>query len=530
MDEFSSLISLPFKLGNLITEDKSFNSHVESAGIELVTGSITILPEKSMTKLPLVPVIAFENKKSKYNVPLNGVVVKIESSFDMSSIGEDESGSFVVVNNAVNKEIEKDDQTGLVGGPLATIVDSPYTMNDAIGETSSGPISCNNLDEIDNIIICRNIIKKSDSWVGIAEDLSVEKTREAVPKRTFSASLVEVPQESKMIKHNLPLNALPLWGLTSICGRRSEMEDSVVALPRFLSIPSCMLSDNPVFTSVHKDLTGHVFGVFDGHGGWQVSDYCREYMHLALADEVRVAREKLPAEVFGHNLNEQWLKIFRNCFKRLDDEVGGFARGNGESDDSPVNPIAPDSVGSTAVVAVVCTTHVIVANCGDSRAVLNRGKVPVPLSVDHRPNREDECARIEGSGGKVINWDGPRVSGVLAVSRSIGDRHLRPHVIADPELMIVPRTKEDECLILASDGLWDVMTNEEACDLARKRILLWHKKNGPTLPQERGHGVDPAAQDAADYLSRFALQRGSRDNISVIVVDLKAQRKFKKKM
>ncbi|GER37129.1 protein phosphatase 2c [Striga asiatica] len=486
MDEFSSLISLPFKLGNLITED-----------------SITLFPKPSMTKLPLLPAFTFENKNSNFSIPLSGFV-KIESKFDKSENGEDnflvgvkESGSCIIFSNAFDKKIEEDDQTGLMSRPLAAIVDSHYTMDDA----KSFGFEKNHFDEIENGTINRNIIKKSDSWVStisseVVEDLSVEKTRESVPKRTFSASLVEVSQEKEMIKHNLSLNAPPLWGSISICGRRAEMEDSIVALPRFLSIPAFMLSERPVFTSVCNDLTGHVFGVYDGHGGYQ-----------------------------------QWLEIFRNCFRKLDDEVGGFSRDNVEKNlDFPVFPIAPDSVGSTAVVAIVCNSHIIVANCGDSRAVLNRGKVSVPLSVDHRPNRGDECARIEGLGGKVINWDGHRVSGVLAVSRSIGDRYLRPYVIADPELMIVPRTKEDECLILASDGLWDVMTNNEACDLARKRILLWHKKNGPTLPKERGHGVDPAAHDAADYLSRVGLQRGSRDNISVVVVDLKAQRKFKRKM
>lgn len=73
------------------------------------------------------------------------------------------------------------------------------------------------------------------------------------------------------------------------------------------------------------------------------------------------------------------------------------------------------------------------------------------------------------------------------------------------------------------------MTNEEACDMARKRILLWHKKNGDNMSREQGQGVDPAAQSAADYLSRLAIQRGSKDNISVIVIDLKAQRQFKRK-
>lgn len=93
--------------------------------------------------------------------------------------------------------------------------------------------------------------------------------------------------------------------------------------------------------------------------------------------------------------------------------------------------------------------------------------------------------------------------------------------------MFVPRTREDDCLILASDGLWDVMTNEEVCDLARKRILLWHKNNGVSLPLQRGEGIDPAAQAAAEYLSNRALQKGSKDNISVVVIDLKAQRKIK---
>jgi protein phosphatase 2C len=95
--------------------------------------------------------------------------------------------------------------------------------------------------------------------------------------------------------------------------------------------------------------------------------------------------------------------------------------------------------------------------------------------------------------------------------------------------MFLPRARDDECLILASDGLWDVMSNEEACEVARKRILVWHKKNGIASLVERGTGVDPAAQAAADYLLMLALQKGSKDNISVIVVDLKAQRKFKSK-
>ena len=158
----------------------------------------------------------------------------------------------------------------------------------------------------------------------------------------------------------------------------------------------------------------------------------------------------------------QWEKVFNNCFLTVDDEVSGKVSRVIPVDDASVSncasePLAPETVGSTAVVAVVCSSHIIVANCGDSRAVLYRGKEPIALSVDHKvsfyvvmrppcfycilsfsclsfgghprfircdfnfqPNREDEYARIEAAGGKVIQWNGHRVFGVLAMSRSIG--------------------------------------------------------------------------------------------------------------
>ncbi|KAL0315797.1 UNVERIFIED_CONTAM: protein phosphatase 2C 7 [Sesamum radiatum] len=538
MDEISPLVALPCKLGNLISDESVFTSCVDIAGIELITNRRSLFSEPSMTKLPLVP-ITLENRNSSSSVQQNGVLLKIESNCDKSKDGEDnilvrkrQSESCLIFSNDIKPELKGNDPNAFVRGPLTGITDSPYATNGAnslcIGdslvlETNLEPKPHNQCNTISHSM------KKSESWVStitseIVDDLvTVEETGEAVsmrePKRTFSTSLLEVSEEMKTNKQILHSNYQPLWGVTSICGRRQEMEDAVVALPQFVKIPSQMLSDSPLFSSIHQDLTAHLFGVYDGHGGSQVANYCRERLHLALSEEIDIAKENLHTEIGEHNLKDQWLRVFLKCFHRLDNEVGGFPRFDDNiSSNHPLPPIAPESVGSTAVVAVVCSTHIIVANCGDSRAVLYRGKVPMPLSVDHKPNREDECARIEAAGGKVINWDGYRVSGVLAVSRSI-----------DPEIMFVPRTKEDECLILASDGLWDVMTNEEACDFARRRILLWHKKNGATLSKERGTDIDLAAQDAADYLSQLAFQRGSRDNISVIVVDLKAQRKFRKK-
>uniref|UniRef100_A0A453EYY6 protein-serine/threonine phosphatase n=1 Tax=Aegilops tauschii subsp. strangulata TaxID=200361 RepID=A0A453EYY6_AEGTS len=342
----------------------------------------------------------------------------------------------------------------------------------------------------------------------------------AVVFEDSAASAATVEAEARVAaggRSVFAVECVPLWGFTSICGRRPEMEDAVVAVPRFFGLPLWMLTGNNMVDGLDPisfRLPAHFFGVYDGHGGAQVADYCRDRLHAALVEEL--SRIEGSANLGAVEFKKQWEKAFVDCFSRVDDEIAGKA---------------PETVGSTAVVAVICSSHIIVSNCGDSRAVLCRGKQPVPLSVDHKPNREDEYARIEAEGGKVIQWNGYRVFGVLAMSRSIGDRYLKPWIIPVPEVTIVPRAKDDECLILASDGLWDVLSNEEVCDVARKRILLWHKKNGVNLSsaQRSGDSPDPAAQAAAECLSKLALQKGSKDNITVIVVDLKAQRKFKSK-
>ncbi|OAY85419.1 probable protein phosphatase 2C 50 [Ananas comosus] len=319
------------------------------------------------------------------------------------------------------------------------------------------------------------------------------------------------------------MDCVARWGCSSICGEAKEMEDSYAAMPQFYDIPLWMLTSQPCVDGVDASsyrLPAHFFGVYDGHGGAKVANYCHDRIHAALVKELNNVNKGLggTSEV---DIKKQWERAFIDCFQRVDDEVGGKAIHEG-----PSEPLAPDTMGSTAVVAVVCSSHIIVANCGDSRVVLCRGKQVVPLSSDHKPNREDEQARIEAEGGTVINWQGFRVSGILAMSRSIGDGYFKPYVIPVPEVTITPRAKEDECLILASDGLWDVMSNEEASELARKRILLWHKKNGTTPSSDQnGEFTDPAAQAAADFLAKVALQKGSKDNVTVIVVDLKSKRK-----
>ncbi|XP_022853205.1 protein phosphatase 2C 7-like [Olea europaea var. sylvestris] len=547
MEEMSPAVAVTLSFGNSMCENSGIANHVEITRLKLVTDTASLLSDPAP--------VPNDNSNSSSD---NGVTVSMPGRSDekpdiSQMIQKAENGQHI--HNAVIQETEEDeilsagDDPSIINNlellPLDPTSNISLPMNATLG--GSFPIAVE-IQGIENGQIVAKVISVEERHIQkeLAADIltiPTEPTEECSNGPTIKASVValQLPGEKDPckggVKSVFELECVPLWGSVSICGDRPEMEDTVMAVPHFVKIPIKMLIGDRVIDGISQTLnhlSSHFFGVYDGHGGAQVANYCRDRIHLALVDELKNYKDDLMNGSTIDSRQVHWEKVFTNCFCKVDDEVGGKASRNipNESVDERITTfeaVAPETVGSTAVVAVVCSSHIVVANCGDSRAVLYRGKEAIALSIDHKPNREDEYARIEASGGKVIQWNGHRVFGVLAMSRSVGDRFLKPWIIPEPEVMFVPRAREDECLILASDGLWDVMTNEEACEAARKRILFWHKKNGTNPMVERGQGIDPAAQAAAEYLSSLALQKGSNDNISVIVVDLKAQRKFKNK-
>ncbi|XP_021673030.2 protein phosphatase 2C 50 [Hevea brasiliensis] len=547
MEEMSPTVAVPIRVGNSVCENPNIDTHLDIARLKLMADKAGFLSD-SVTKVSAVGNNGCNCGDLDNEVSDTAVAVPEEdkgggASF-LDMIFENKS-NWVVSDDVINQQNEEDDSFSLEGDP---ILDSSCSLSVA-SETSSlcgedfigfeaiseigTPCSVDtgkSICSVDIIANATDLESNVDTEV-VRDSVSVEVSLEeeigdgSDPKPSAVVLKLALGKgvSGTVTRSVFEVDYVPLWGVTSICGRRPEMEDAVAIVPHFLKIPIQMLIGDRVLDGMSKYIThqtAHFFGVYDGHGGSQVANYCRDHIHSALAEEGEFIKNGLSDGSIKDSCQEQWKKIFTNCFLKVDAEVGG--KGSAE-------PVAPETVGSTAVVAIICSSHIIVANCGDSRAVLYRGKEPMALSVDHKPNREDEYARIEAAGGKVIQWNGHRVFGVLAMSRSIGDRYLKPCIIPEPEVMFVPRAKDDECLILASDGLWDVMSNEEACDLARRRILVWHKRNGAAVPSSRGEGIDPAAQAAAEYLSNRALQKGSKDNITVIVVDLKAQRKLKSK-
>ncbi|XP_046401634.1 protein phosphatase 1L [Ischnura elegans] len=164
-----------------------------------------------------------------------------------------------------------------------------------------------------------------------------------------------------------------------------------------------------------------------------------------------------------------------------------------------------DYAGTTALIAILEGRRLVVANVGDSRGVLcdSRGNA-IPLSFDHKPQQLKEQARIVAAGG-FVSFDGVwRVSGVLATSRALGDYPLKDRrlVVAEPDVLSFDMAYlRPRFVLLASDGLWDAFSSEEAVAFLAQRL------------DEPGHG--------AASLAAAALRRGSLDNVTVLVVDLR---------
>ncbi|PIA34644.1 hypothetical protein AQUCO_03700137v1 [Aquilegia coerulea] len=208
-----------------------------------------------------------------------------------------------------------------------------------------------------------------------------------------------------------------------------------------------------------------------GHGGSRAAEYLKEHLFENLLKHPQFMTDTKSA--------------ISEIYKKTDMDFL----------DSERNTYRDD--GSTASTAVLVGNQLYVANVGDSRAVISKEGLAIPLSDDHKPNRTDERKRIESAGG-VVMWAGTwRVGGVLAMSRAFGNRLLKQFVVAEPEIQEQKIDSEFEFLLLASDGLWDVVPNEDAVSLASTE-------------------EDPEA--AARKLTETAFSRGSADNITCIVV------------
>lgn len=283
------------------------------------------------------------------------------------------------------------------------------------------------------------------------------------------------------------------YGISSHQGWRKTQEDAHIA---------------EALTDEH-----HLFAVLDGHGGAEVAKFVATYLPQELKSLDHFQQGKLAESLITafHRMDQMMLS--EEGRPRLDalrppkiesrSGLSGSAREDAfatlrkimaineqSTDNLPAKPSEPDGplseedtssqAGCTAVVALVTKKVIVVANAGDSRAVLSRGKKAIPLSHDHKPSHVTERERIVAAGGFVSEIGGIcRVNGNLSLSRAIGDLRYKTNteldpaaqiITAEPDIKAIELIEEDDFMVLACDGIWDVLENQEVVDFIHERL------------------------------------------------------------
>ncbi|XP_062096983.1 protein kinase and PP2C-like domain-containing protein [Humulus lupulus] len=259
------------------------------------------------------------------------------------------------------------------------------------------------------------------------------------------------------------------WGSFATCGRRESMEDTHFLMPHMCNEPEI-----------------HVFGIFDGHRGAAAAEFAVRALPGFLQSLGSISSS--PADALK--------EAFVNADLAFRNELDSYCKSKRASQ-KDWHP------GCTAVAALIVRNKLFVANAGDCRTILCRSGHPINLSRDHVASCPEERERVVKAGGQV-KWqvDTWRVgAAALQVTRSIGDDDLKPAVTAEPEISETILSADDEYLVMASDGLWDVVSNTEVVSIIRDTV------KEPGMCSKR--------------LATEAAERGSKDNITVIVIFLR---------
>jgi protein phosphatase 1G len=239
----------------------------------------------------------------------------------------------------------------------------------------------------------------------------------------------------------------------------------------------------------------HVFGVFDGHGGKEVAQFVKHHFseELVINNSYKNGNlKKALAENFLRmddmlitTSGKVELKMIAQKAKEEDDIINQREKNNKQmdlfkqilgqgKDDEDISMMT----GCTASVCAIDEQNkkLFFANAGDSRAVLCKNGIAFPMSIDHKPDLDIEKNRIYKADGWVS--DG-RVKGNLNLSRSLGDLEYKQNkklpaedqmITANPDVVVEALTNDVNFIVLACDGVWDCMTNQEICDFISERL------------------------------------------------------------
>ena len=239
-----------------------------------------------------------------------------------------------------------------------------------------------------------------------------------------------------------------------------------------------------------------VFGVFDGHGGKEISQFVtnhftkeliinKNYINGDLKTGIKETFIKMD-EIMQTNESKKKKKKYARKSKEQDDLQNKNEPPNSQmaiisqligQKDPEIDDIAMRT-GCTGCVCVIDEGNkkMYFANAGDSRVVLCKNGNAIPMSTDHKPELEEEKDRIYKADGWIT--DG-RVKGNLNLTRGLGDldykqnKNLKPEVqiiTSNPDILIDDFSNDVDFIIIGCDGIWDCLTNQQACDFVKNRL------------------------------------------------------------
>jgi serine/threonine protein phosphatase PrpC len=266
---------------------------------------------------------------------------------------------------------------------------------------------------------------------------------------------------------------------------------------------------------------GRFAAVFDGHGGGDVSLYLKQHLyHLFLLHLEQKHWEESDSDLEDIHLKTPSIPAY----------MAALRQGLHSVETEVIRHPELNFVGSTAVAVVLHENPggyrtLISANVGDSRAILCRNGKAVDLTKDHKPTAEGERKRILRAGGRIF-LDDTGVHRVmnLSLSRAIGDGFSKPIVSPEPDIRRFRVEEEgDEFILLASDGLWDVMSSQDAVDFVRARLDEARSITDRLSQEEQAEKLASARKNMAKVIVQEAFKLGSADNTSAVMVWLQQQ-------
>ncbi|PKI56533.1 hypothetical protein CRG98_023059 [Punica granatum] len=180
-----------------------------------------------------------------------------------------------------------------------------------------------------------------------------------------------------------------------------------------------------------------LYAIFDGHSSRKVEEYSQGHLFDNILSEPDVWTSPKRA--------------IKRAYKKTDDEI--------------LESMVGSRGGSTAITAILVNGEkLVVANVGDSHVVLCLNGKAKQITVDHEQEKEKQL--VESKGGFVLKKPG-NVSSVdvqLAMTRAFGDEKMKEHITSEPDITVEDIDSDSEFIILASDGLWKVMSNQDAAE------------------------------------------------------------------